>query len=131
MGFFRKRSGNGTMAPQYIYVLYNKPYWWVTKIGITGYPDRRIRGIREHDDALGKDYYLFKVHLFGAYYLEQFLHKIFAPFRVPWKGSGRTERFLIIVVPIAFLLIYLAKIIDIIKIPLLAIISMYLIYWLS
>lgn len=128
---FKKKSGNGTWAPQYIYILYNRPYWFVTKIGITGYPQRRLHGIRTDPDAIGTDFYLLKIKMFGAYYVEQFLHRLFFVFKVPWKGSGRTERFLVIVVIPAVVLLIGFKIIDIIKIPILLTFAMYTLYALS
>lgn len=97
------KSGNGTAARQWIYVLWNFPYVWVTKIGITGYPDMRLRDIDR--TSPGWDFRLFHVRTFGAYQLEQFLHAIFYPFKVRFRGSGHTERFLSLVIPPALLII--------------------------
>lgn len=107
MRLFKRKSGNGTWASQYIYVLVNWPFFWVTKIGITGWPEHRLSDIRK--DSPGTDYYLLKVRLFGAYYLEQLLHILFRPIRVKWTGSGYTERFLSIACIPAVVIILLVK----------------------
>ena len=125
---FKRKSGNGTWAPQYIYLLYNVPYWYVTKIGVTGSPANRLRSFREDTQCPGEDAYLFKVKVFGAYYIEQFLHRVFRMFRIRWSGTGKTERFLIIVAPIAIAFIVVFKAIDVIKFPLVLFLFIYLYY---
>lgn len=127
MKLFKQKSGNGTWAPQYIYVLYNLPYIWVTKIGITGYPDHRIRDIRE--SSPGEDYYLVCVRLFGAYQLEQFLHRMFRPLQVQWEGSGHTERFVSLVILLAVPIIYIIKLLQVLTYPLLLLGFIYGIYY--
>lgn len=111
-----RRSGNGTWARQYIYVLWNFPFIWITKIGITGWEKYRIKSIDRQ--APGWDFYLFKTQVFGAYYLEQLLHAICFPFNifyvfgVRFGRSGHTERFLAISILIALPIILLWWVLD-------------------
>ena len=88
------KSGNYTSAPQFLYILWNVPYIWVVKIGIGGKLRHRTRQVGK--SAPGLDIPVFATWVIGAYGLEQFIHRLCAPFRLPlgrrW-GTGRTERF--------------------------------------
>jgi len=86
------RTGNGTSNFQWIYVLWNWPYFWVCKVGIAGSLKARERQVDA--SAPGRDLIIWAVYVPLAYQVEQALHRLFAPFRVRFSGSGHTERFL-------------------------------------
>lgn len=88
-----KRSGNGTIAKQYLYVFWNLPYFWVVKVGIGGNVKRRLRQVDKENK--GVDFLVFALRIPFAYQVEQFVHSAFSFLRINWsKGTGRTERFL-------------------------------------
>lgn len=98
---------------QRIYILWNLPFFWVVKIGITGKKVKhRVRQIDQ--SAAGKDICIFSTSLFFAYHIEQMIHficrKMFLQTR--FNGSGKTERFLL---PAAFVAIFIILIIEIIQ----------------
>ena len=87
------KSGNHTIAPQWLYILINLPYLWVVKIGIGGNLKARERQVDK--SAPGIDLIIFAVWIPYAYSLEQAIHRLCKPLRVRFRGSGRTERFLL------------------------------------
>lgn len=88
----KSRTGNGTSAVQWLYVLWNLPFIWVVKIGIGGQLKRRKKQVDK--SAPGIDLIIFALPIPFAYQVEQSLHRICAPIRVKFQGSGHTERFL-------------------------------------
>lgn len=89
-----RRTGNGTNARQWLYVLINIPMIWIVKIGITGNLSKRIRQIDR--SAIGWDVPIFAVKIRFAYAVEQSIHRLCARLRVRFHGSGKTERFLVL-----------------------------------
>lgn len=97
----KKKSGNGTSAKQDLYILVNVPYVWVAKVGISGNAAKRKKEIDK--SAKGKDLVLVKFRIHYAYQVEQFIHRLCAPIRVRFDGSGKTERFFILAIIPAFI----------------------------
>ena len=75
-----KRTGNRTWNTQLVYILGNFPFVMVVKIGITGNMKRRLSQIDK--SAPGNDRVLFRMKIWGAYYLEQLVHFLCYPLRV-------------------------------------------------
>ena len=100
------KSGNGTAAPQWLYILGNFPRFWVVKIGIAGNLLKRERQVDK--SAPGWDGILFALWFPFAYHTEQWIHRKCEPLRVHFTGSGHTERFLF---PAAFLAIPVALVV--------------------
>lgn len=91
------KSGNGTAAKQWLYVLWNLPYFWTCKVGITGYLDLRVQQIDE--DNKGYDFPIFAIKIYGAYQVEQFVHGLCSFMRDrSFKGTGHTERFFVLAI---------------------------------
>jgi len=110
------RTGNHTVATQNLYLVINPTLailislpalvltgslaiaaWvaaWATmvKIGVTGHPARRFRDIAK--TSPGPDIPINLGRVWGAYYIEQALHRVFFFCRVRWFGSGKTEWFM-------------------------------------
>lgn len=110
------RTGNHTTARQYLYLVINPTpalifaglIWWMgmpwqfnaivssffilTKIGITGNMKARIRDIE--GTSPGIDIIVGKARIWGAYYIEQWIHRWLAFLNCPWFGSGKTEWFI-------------------------------------
>lgn len=90
------RTGNGTSAIQWLYVLWNFPFVWVCKIGIGGKLKERERQVDA--SAPGWDLIIFALPIPMAYQVEQFIHRMCAPLRVKFWGSGYTERFFVLAI---------------------------------
>lgn len=90
----RKKSGNNTASAQWLYILWNFPFVWIVKIGITGYLRLRIKQVGE--SAPGWDIPIFAIYIPNAYGIEQLIHRLCQPLRIRFYGSGRTERFFIL-----------------------------------
>jgi hypothetical protein len=90
----KRRTGNGTAARQWLYVLWNFPFIWTVKIGITGDLARRVRQVDE--SAPGWDFPIWAVKIPFAYQVEQLTHGLMGWCRVGFWGSGKTERFWLI-----------------------------------
>lgn len=114
------RTGNHTANPQWIYLVINptlalpllvfglatglplvpalfmSSFFVLIKVGVTGVPKHRFRGI--HKASPGIDIPIRLAWLPGAYYIEQAIHFLFFPFRLrAWgRGAGRTEWFIAI-----------------------------------
>lgn len=86
-----RRSGNGTSRAQWLYILWNFPFVWVVKIGITGSLARRHKDIDK--SAPGWDFPIWYIRIPFAYQVEQFVHGLMGWCRVRFWGSGHTERF--------------------------------------
>ena len=111
----RRRTGNHTSNVQWLYVVLNPtiaimaalagglfgmdwkilafacPFLVLTKIGITGNPEARIKEIQETSPGL--DFMPVKIRIPFAYQVEQLLHRVFHFLHIPWFGSGKTEWF--------------------------------------
>ena len=90
-----------------IYLLWNLPYFWKLKIGITtvGKAKKRVKSITKSTPGVAIPVF-FMIMPFGTLGLEQTLHQLFRGLKSPFKkGSGRTEWFLVIVYPVAVILI--------------------------
>jgi len=99
----KRRSGNHTWSPQWLYIYWNFPFVWIIKIGITG---RSLKTRRKEVDrsAPGWDIPIFALYLYGAYYCEQTIHQACTLLKVGFWGSGRTERFHILaLIPALFI----------------------------
>jgi len=90
----KRRSGNGTSNVQWLYVLWNVPFIWVCKIGIGGKLKKRERQVDR--SAPGWDFIVFAMPIPFAYQIEQAVHRLCAPLRVKFWGSGHTERFFVL-----------------------------------
>jgi hypothetical protein len=86
-----KRTGNGTARTQWLYVLWNFPFIWTVKIGISGNHKRRRREVDK--SAPGWDFIVYAVRIPFAYQVEQTVHSLMSWCRVGFWGSGHTERF--------------------------------------
>lgn len=110
------KTGNHTTAAQHIYLVFNPTLaapaalaalivtgsataaLWVAawamlvKIGITGRKAARFASIARTSPGLDLPISLGRV--WGAYYVEQALHRLFFFLRIRWGGSGKTEWFL-------------------------------------
>lgn len=98
----RRRSGNGTTARQWLYILANFPFIWIVKVGIAGDVTKREKQIDK--SAKGWDFCIFKIKILFAYQVEQFVHRLCSPIQVSFDGSGKTERFFFLAAIPAFLL---------------------------
>lgn len=97
-----RKSGNNTTATQWIYFFLHIPFIWLCKIGISGNYQRRKK---EEDKSVWGFYMpVFAVWVWNAYGLEQFQHKLFKPFNIPFHGSGKTECYFVAVLPFAVLI---------------------------
>lgn len=90
----KRRTGNGTSAKQWLYVFWNFPFIWVVKIGISG--NVKYRRKRVSESSPGFDVPIWFVRIPFAYQVEQGLHRALFFLRVPFSGSGHTERFFIL-----------------------------------
>ena len=110
------RTGNHTLARQHLYLVANPTLaipaallaliatgspalaaWaaaWImlVKIGVTGRKPARFASIA--GTSPGPDIPVSLGRVWGAYYIEQFLHRLFFFLRIRWGGSGKTEWFL-------------------------------------
>jgi hypothetical protein len=89
-----KRTGNGTARTQWLYVLWNFPFIWTVKIGISGDHKRRHKQVDK--SAPGWDFIVYAVRIPFAYQVEQTVHGLMSWCRVGFWGSGHTERFWVI-----------------------------------
>jgi hypothetical protein len=89
-----RRTGNGTARTQWLYVLWNIPFIWTVKVGISGNHKRRHREVDK--SAPGWDFIVYAVRIPFAYQVEQTVHGLMAWCRVGFWGSGHTERFWVI-----------------------------------
>ena len=110
----RSRSGNGTANAQHLYLLWNWPYLHVCKIGISGDVKRRLRTINR--TSPGYDFKIIAPVIFGAYYIERGLKNVFKAkwFKVKFEGSGKTERFTALLLPVFLTVIVLAFIVQVV-----------------
>jgi hypothetical protein len=92
--FSRKRTGNGTGRAQWLYILWNFPFIWTVKIGISGDHKRRHKQVDK--SAPGWDFIVYAVRIPFAYQVEQTVHGLMSWCRVGFWGSGHTERFWVI-----------------------------------
>lgn len=110
------RTGNHTLARQHLYLVANPTLaipaallaliatgspalaaWaaaWtmLVKIGVTGRKPARFASIA--GTSPGPDIPVSLGRVWGAYYIEQFLHRLFFFLRIRWFGSGKTEWFM-------------------------------------
>lgn len=100
----RRKSGNGTASPQWIYLMVCFPTVFLWKVGISGKVGRRARQVS--DKVFGIAVPVFAVWVPYAWHLEQFMHGIFYMANVRY-GKGR-EWFLFPVAPFAFLIMLTA-----------------------
>lgn len=92
-GYKKPKSGNHTSNSQYLYILWNLPFFWTVKVGITGDLNRRLVEIDKTNK--GVDLRIFSAKILFAYQVEQWVHEKCRGIQVhSFKGSGRTERFL-------------------------------------
>lgn len=85
----RKRSGNGTSAKQWLYLLINLPNFYLCKVGITGNLKNRLRSI--NDEAFGYTFPVFCFRVHFAYQIEQAILNVSKPFKFSYGQSGRSE----------------------------------------
>jgi hypothetical protein len=91
---------------QFVYILWNIPFIWIIKIGITS---RTIRKRRREigKSAPGWDIPIFFLPLPAAKKCEDIMKKMFSWAQVPFYGSGKTERFnIIVLVPALSIMIF-------------------------
>ena len=88
------RTGNGTARTQWLYILWNFPFIWTVKIGISGDHKRRHKQVDK--SAPGWDFIVYAVRIPFAYQVEQAVHGLMSWCRVGFWGSGHTERFWVI-----------------------------------
>ena len=109
----KRKIGNGSWSRQWVYVLVNFPYIWVSKTGITGRNvDQRLKEI--DDSAPGWDFKFFSLPILFAYPIEQFLHSIYRKLglSVKFKGSGKTERFLVITIIPSVIIVFIVFLLE-------------------
>lgn len=83
------RTGNGTMAPQWLYVKMHFPFFWVWKIGITGSILRRTR--ENNRRVWGFWIPVACTYIPYAYQLEQRLLNASAQIKLTILGKGGVE----------------------------------------
>lgn len=83
MNWFNKQTGR-----KYLYLLWS-PFNGIWKVGITTKFDTRLANIRETTGAFILP--IFKAKILNARKVEQRILRHFKPWRVNWKGSGKTE----------------------------------------
>ena len=98
----KRRSGNGYHGKQILYFIGNFPFLFVVKIGITGNLPERYKTIDK--TSIGKDFVICRFNCYLAWDIERLNKILFGWLRVPFNGSGRTERFLFIVAIFPFML---------------------------
>lgn len=107
----KKRSGNGTSASQFLYLLIYLPIPLFVKVGISGNVWQRVGFISESLPGFVVPLLWVKVPF--AWQLEQALHGWLSWLSVPFIGSGRTEYFwlpaVLIVAPIMLFLIVVKR----------------------
>lgn len=87
------RTGNNTPAPQWVYVCIQFPFIFLCKIGIGGNWIRRTTDISK--SSPGFLIPVFLVYIPFAYHIEQWLHRKLRRLNVGFRGSGRTEYFIV------------------------------------
>lgn len=91
----KRTSGNNVRNKQSLYLLWNFPFIWIVKIGITGRGVwNRCRAVDKEDPGI--TFPIFWVNVPFAYQLEQFIFKICKSLNLQYKnfgGTGHTERF--------------------------------------
>lgn len=106
----KRKSGNGTSASQYIYLLVYLPIPLFIKVGISGNVWKRVGFISESLPGFVVPVLWVKVP--WAFQLEQAIHGWLSFLSVPFMGSGKTEWFwlpaAVVLVPL-FALVILAK----------------------
>jgi len=83
MNWFNKQTGR-----KYLYLLWS-PFNGIWKVGITTKFDSRLTNIRKTTGAIILP--IFKAKIVNAQKVEQRILRHFKPWRVNWKGSGKTE----------------------------------------
>ena len=87
------RTGNDTPAPQWVYVCIQFPFIFLCKIGIGGNWIRRTTDISKSSPGFLIPVFLVYIPL--AYQIEQWLHRKLRRLNVGFRGSGRTEYFIV------------------------------------
>lgn len=92
-----------------IYVMWNFPFVWLIKVGISGNPGVRKKYIT--DSMPGVAVTILSLKTFRAKQLETFVHGLCGLFRAKWFGSGKTEWFyfpaLFIALPVILIVAFL------------------------
>lgn len=70
----KRKTGNGTRARQYLYIMLNLPFFWKWKIGISGNAQTRAKSIT--NIVPGRMVIVFAARVYNAYAFEQFLLRI-------------------------------------------------------
>jgi len=83
MNWFNKQIGR-----KYLYLLWS-PFNGIWKVGITTKFDSRLANIRKTTGEVILP--IFKAKIVNAKKVEQRILRHFKPWRVNWKGSGKTE----------------------------------------
>lgn len=83
MNWFNKQTGR-----KYLYLLWS-PFNGIWKVGITTKFDSRLANIRKTTGEMILP--IFKAKIVNAKKVEQRILRHFKPWRVNWKGSGKTE----------------------------------------
>jgi len=95
-----RKSGNHTSHKQWVYVLWNLPWVHTCKVGIGGNLRQRVRQVDKGNK--GWDILVFAVRIWFAYDVEQWIGATCKGFKATgFKGTGKTERYKIIVLPFA------------------------------
>lgn len=98
----KRRTGNGTINAQWLYIFVNFPLLILVKIGISGNVGKRRKQVS--DKVFGVAIPVWAVYIPFAYSTEQAMHGLFSWGNIRLNGFGK-EWFILPVLPFAWIII--------------------------